>query len=207
MTWRRPGSRDGQSLVEACIVIAVACLIFFGLVQVSHLHMVKTSLTYAASAGARARAVGFNDFMVWKVVRAAAIPSAGRMVTPDTARTGDASWGQMRPGAAWDRSMAARMPTHPQSVVEQSRIPLFLATDRWGETMAVLDYERWEDLQHWTDAGSEDFVQVGAQQDYPLNFPMARTFYADGYARLRSADFESGHSVIRENHGELYLEP
>ena len=104
-------------------------------------------------------------------------------------------------------AMAARMPTHPQSVVEQSRIPLFLATDRWGETMAVLDYERWEDLQHWTDAGSEDFVQVGAQQDYPLNFPMARTFYADGYARLRSADFESGHSVIRENHGELYLEP
>ena len=194
-------------MIEACLVIAIASLVFFGLVQVSQLHMAKTTLSYAAAAGARARTVGFNDFMVWKVVRTAAIPAAGVLLEPQVVRTADPTWGQMTPGGAWNRALRAGVPASSQLSAEQSRIPLYLGTDRWGETYAVLDYERWDVLQYWTDVPGGDYVQVGTWQDVPLNFPFAQTFYADSEARLRSADHNSSYSVIRENHGSLFLEP
>ena len=64
------------------MAVALICLIFMGLLQISELFAAREILNHAAARGARARAVGFNWFMVEKAVRVAAIPNAGKMVTP-----------------------------------------------------------------------------------------------------------------------------
>ena len=60
-------------------------------VQNRVLHMEReysaTELQHAASLGARSRSVGFNDFMVYKVGRAATIANAGRITSPDDVAT------------------------------------------------------------------------------------------------------------------------
>ena len=77
-----PGGEAGQSLVESCLVIALISFIFMGLFQISRLSAAREVLQHAAARAARARTVGFNAWMVPKVVRVAAIPNAGRMTEP-----------------------------------------------------------------------------------------------------------------------------
>ena len=70
----KTGPRRGQALIESCLAIIVLCLVFAGLFQISQLFAAKEILDYSASRGARAKAVGFNEWMVRKVARVAAIP-------------------------------------------------------------------------------------------------------------------------------------
>ena len=134
--------KAGQTLLETCIVMMLLCLIFFGLIQLSQLSASKEILDYAASCGARARSVGFNDFMVGKVVRVAAIPNAGRLLTPEVIHPANPAALSRTPGAAWDYALAAQ-PASPQFPVESHAIPLYLGGDSWGRLPAILDYEYW----------------------------------------------------------------
>ncbi len=203
LSWRR---RSGQSLVESCVVITLSCLILFGLFQVSQLYAGRAVLSLAAAAGARARMVGFNDFMVYKVVRAASIPNAGRMTVPDTPTSaGSLAWGAARPGEALSYAMSAGTPYSPALEVERSRIPNYLETVRWGEQIGILDYERWNDIFSY-ESSTEDFVFLGARQEYPLVFPFHRAFYAGDEVDLRGDGETSRGWVVREKHYPLYLE-
>lgn len=201
-------ARSGQAMIESCIVIIVAALLFFGLLQLAQLFTAQAVITYAASAGARAKAVGFNDFMVSKVVRVAAIPTAGELLSPTISRGDGAAtfWGRARPGPAWEMALRSGTPYSPQYAVEQSRIPLYLGTRRWAETYPVLDYARWPDL-HWRESWAGDFlVRVRTSQDIPLVFPFARAFYAGNSVNIQSGDPEERHYITREAHARLYLE-
>jgi hypothetical protein len=177
------------------------CLLLFGLLQISNLFAAREVLDYAAVAAARARAVGFNDFMVHKVHRVAAIPSAGRMTNPFFDRTGSLAdrWRTERPGELWDFALASS-PTSPQYDIEASRIPLYLGAERWGELNPILDYEDWDTirLSRLLETAS-DTIQAVVRQDVPLRHPFHRAFYA--------ADFveERGEAEI-DNHYPLYLE-
>lgn len=204
---RHPSARSGQSLIESLLVIALLSLIFWGVFQLSQLQAAKAVLTYAASAGARARAVGLDDFMVSKVIRAAAIPNAGAMVTPQKPEgsAGGAAWGDYTPGEAWAIGLASR-PGSPQLNLERSRIPLFLGSQRWGEMAAILDYERWDDVRYGQGAAAPELVRMHTHQDYPLNYPFARAFYAADEVRLDSAGDENDVYVTRDQHYPLYLE-
>jgi len=203
----RRTARSGQAILEACFVIIVVALLFFALLQVSQLFTAKAVLTYAASAGARAKSVGFNDFMVSKVVRVAAIPTAGELVNPTVARGGGASfWGRARPGHAWNAALHAGTPYSPQYAIERSRIPLYLGTRWWSETDAVLEYARWPDLR-WNESYAGDFlVRIRTGQKIPLVFPFARAFYAGDSVDIQSGDPDDRHYVTREAHARLYLE-
>lgn len=200
-------ARAGQSLIEGSLVIVLACLVFFGLFQVSQLYASKQILTYAAAAGARAEAVGFNDFMIYKVVRAAAIPVGGRMLVPDVAddRVGPA-WGGMTPGEAWEAGLRASPGRSAQLEAEQSRIPLYLGADYYSELGAILDYERWDDLRHSQRIGGDEMAEVRTRQDIPLTMPFHRTFYDGDAVRMQSGEAEDNHYVGRGAHYLLYLE-
>lgn len=201
-------SRSGQSIIESCFVIALISLIFFGLLQVSQLYAAKAILTYSASAGARARSVGFNSFMIGKVVRVASIPTAGALIEPIVPRPAGAAgfWGSATPDRAWRAALNAGTPYSPQYDIERARIPLYLGTRWWNETYSVLDYERWEDL-HWNETYAGDYlVRLRVQQNVPLVFPFARAFYAGDRINIRSGAADENHYVTREAHASLYLE-
>lgn len=198
--------RSGQSLVESCVVIALSCLIFFGLFQVSQLYAGRAVLSLAAAAGARARMVGFNDFMVYKVVRAASIPNAGRMTVPDQPTSaGGLLWGDATAGGALSYAMSASTPYSPALETERSRIPNYLYTVRWDELPGILDYDRWDDIFSY-ESSTDDYIFLGTRQKYPLMFPFHRTFYAADDVDLRGDGQTSRGWVIREKHYPLYLE-
>ena len=142
-----------------------------------------------------------------KVVHAAAIPNAGGMVTPQKPEgsAGGAVWGDYSPGEAWARGLSSR-PGSPQLDLERSRIPLFLGSQRWGEMAAILDYERWDDVQYGQASAPPELVRMHARQDYPLNYPFARAFYAADEVRLDSAGGDASVYVTRDQHYPLYLE-
>lgn len=198
--------RSGQSLIESMIVVVIVCLIFFGLFQVSQIYAAKAVLTLAANSAARARMVGFNDFMVYKVARAASIPNAGRIETPAVTRSGGmANFVQTEtPGTVWNMALRAGQPGSPQYQMEWSRIPLYLSATRWGDLPAILEYENWDDIYFAEGSGSPDLILARVRQDYELVWPFVRTFYANDRVSLDSGG--AGGFVVREKHYPLYLE-
>jgi len=208
MRARRRQCRSGQSLVESCIVIVVGCLLCFGVFQVSQLYAARSVLSYTAAAAARARTVGFNDFMVYKVTRTAAIPNAGRMITPSFQRSTSlaALIQDPRPGRI-GRLMGWSLlsdPISPQYEVEQSRIPLYLGAVRWGELPAILDYENWDDVHYIEAPSSDELVLTAVRQNYELRWPLVRSFYAGDRVRLDSGRDPA--YVVRERHYPMYLQ-
>lgn len=202
-------SRAGQSVIESLIVITIGCLICFGVFQISQLYAAKAVLSYAAAAAARARGVGFNDFMVYKVTRAAAIPNAGPITEPAVSRGAGAmaAVAADRSRGHVGRAMALAMladPRSPQYEVERSRIPLYLGATRWGDLPAILDYENWDDIHYGEGPGSPELVLTSVRQNYELVWPFARAFYAGERVRLRSGVEQE--FVVRDRHYPLYLE-
>lgn len=63
--------------MESCIVMILLCLILFGIIQVSIVTAAHDVLLYAATSGARCATVGYDDDMVYKTVRMAALPTLG----------------------------------------------------------------------------------------------------------------------------------
>jgi len=66
-----PSNREGASLIEACLALAIICLVFLGMFQVSRVLAARDTLNHAAARAARARTVGFNRWMVLKVAQVA----------------------------------------------------------------------------------------------------------------------------------------
>ena len=69
-------------MVETVIAVLIITFVFLGLFKLSQMLMGKIMLEHAAMRVARARAVGFNDFMCIKAGRGAGIPAAGKRVWP-----------------------------------------------------------------------------------------------------------------------------
>ena len=167
---------SGQSLVESCVVIGIICLFLMGLFQLSQLYMAREIMMYAAGRGARARTVGFNEYMVYKTVRVAAIPASGRML---------------------DRPDAIKSPA-AQRNLERGRIPLYLAEDHWARLSAILDYTNWPEISRSVlDLGGTRLdCRVGI--DFPIQTPVFRAFYRGEALPLY------GNATL-ENHYPLYL--
>ena len=69
-------------MIETVLAVLVVTFIFFMLFNLSHLLTGKILVEHAAMRVARARAVGFNDFMCLKTARVAVIPVAGKRLWP-----------------------------------------------------------------------------------------------------------------------------
>ena len=189
--------KAGQALLETCIIMMLMCLIFFGLLQLSQLSASREILDYAASCGTRARTVGFNKFMVDKVIWVATIPNAGPITEPTVDRAANPAAFSGAPGQAWDYALRAQ-PTSPQYPIESARIPLFLGADNVGRLNGILDYENWDTISYdFYDNGGSG-LGVNTRQSVPLWAPLHRLIYDGDTFPLRG-------DAILENHYPMYL--
>ena len=114
-------------MVETVVVMFVLCLVFFLVYEYANLLTAHTVVNYAAARAARARTVGFNDFMVTKTVRVATASVAGKCRSHNDAG-GDLSTGTL-----------------------VSRMGSYLEAEHEGYTKGILDFELWDsDKLGWT---------------------------------------------------------
>lgn len=141
-------------MVESLVVLLVTCLLLFGLLQVSHAFAGREIMRHAAARAARARAVGFNNWMCEKVMRAAAIPASGKMIAPDDGVPADEALiraaarrrdGEIKDGALWDWAVESRA-SSARADFEKARIPGYLACENSARANAHLNYEGWGDI-------------------------------------------------------------
>jgi hypothetical protein len=196
-------SKSGQALLETFGIILLLCLFLFGAVQYVMLLTANEVIQYSADASVRARAVGMNEFMVYKVSRVATIPNAGRMTNPG----GYFAGGGWRSNSVeqmweWDPQPGERLgelwrPPHSSQTwfVERPRIPMFLESRSLGEMFGTLNYERWEDISRpMYTATSLESIEVTLQQDYPLNMPFANAFIRGGSATIERSSRLADHA-------------
>lgn len=194
--------RAGQSVIESCFVIALICLLFTGLFQISQLFAAREILHHAAARGARAKTVGFNRWMVNKAVRVASIPNAGKMIEPPFENENLAlrnAAATLRAGNFWEYALTAQ-PSSLQQSLEAARIPEYMASHNLPRSRWILDYEDWDTI-HIDDHTSlaSPIVHITVSQDYPLRMPLHRAFYAADSVALE------GDSYL-ENYYPLYID-
>jgi hypothetical protein len=186
----------------------VICLIFAGLMHVSQKFSASEIVQHAATSGVRAKTVGFNKWMVQKVINVASIPNSGAMLTPGYKHTEDLS-GTMRrttPGGFWSSAVGANVSSSEQYDVERARIPDYLAS--WNHMRAAfeLNYMAWQDhtITYTADGNTigtsgSPLLHVNVSQDYPLWAHWHESFYADDKITLNADSY-------MEDHYPLYLD-
>lgn len=112
------GSSKGQAMIETVFAVLFITFIFLGLFVLSRMLTAKILLEHAAARAARAKAVGFNDFMCRKTARVAMIPVAGKRLWPETGGYG-----------------------------ELSRIPIYLSSADEGAARGILEYRWWNTMK------------------------------------------------------------
>lgn len=174
----RSGWRKGQAMVETVVVMFFLCLVFFWVYEYANLLTAHTVLNYAAARAARARTVGFNDFMVTKTVRVATASVAGKCRSQDD--SGD------------DLSTSTII----------SRMGSYLESEWESDTRGILDFELWDsDKLGWT--ADEP---AGERAELTLRVWQRRPFYASDDDDVSCADLHevAGEAGI-ESHYPLYL--
>lgn len=193
--------KAGQALLESFGIIMLLCLILFGMVQYVIMLTATEVVQYSADAAVRARAVGFNSFMVYKVNRVASIPNAGIMRTPSRRTIGDAdAWTRMNAGQSYYAAIRVNPRSSQYHDIEQYQIPLFLGSENWGRMYGLLDYEDWDTVGAPLYTGSTGYtVGVTVRQDFPLRMPFLRAFSDGDSIHIRK-------EARLADHSELYLE-
>ena len=191
----------GQALLESLGVIMLLCFILFGVIQYVMMLTATEVVQYSADASARARAVGFNRFMVYKVNRVASIPNAGLMRTPQRTNIADGdAWSQLTAGQAFDTAIGSSPRSSQYHDVEQYNIPLFLGSENWGRMWGILDYEDWDTISGPFYTGTTGYtVGVVVTQRFPLRMPFVGAFSARDDIRIRK-------EARLADHADLYLE-
>lgn len=204
----RPGSlhpphaaKSGQAVLESFAVIILLCLILFGMVQLVLMHTAREINQYAADAAVRARTVGFNPFMVFKVSRVASIANAGRLVNPQPVPAGDAdSWNQQSAGESFTRALAANPRSRQFAEIEQFTIPLYLGAPTHAHLPGILDYEDWDDVASPQYTGSPGTtVGVRSRQSFRLRMPLWQAFSSRDSISLSA-------EARLADHADLYLD-
>jgi hypothetical protein len=212
-----PGAprQSGQAMIESLIVILVVCFLLFSLLELARGFAGREVLRHSAARAARARTVGFNDWMCTKVMRVAAIPNAGKMLEPDYASFTDRelrdALASKRPGELWDWSLTAN-PRSERAETEAARIPDYLASEHDERARHILDYEGWDDL-HASGLGGvlpsgSETLEVKVQQKMPLGISVKALC---DWVGLLSPSLDRGYMLLGgkneiENHHSLYLD-
>lgn len=207
--------QSGQAMIESLIVILVVCFLLFSLLELARGFAGREVLRHSAARAARARTVGFNDWMCTKVMRVAAIPNAGKMLEPAYASFTDeelqAALASKRPGELWDWSLTARSRSQ-RAETEAARIPDYLASEHDERARYILDYEGWDDLQVTGLGGiapsGSDTLEVKVRQKFPYGVSLKALCDWVGLltpSQDRGYMLVGGESEI-ENHYSLYLD-
>ena len=131
--------KKGQAMVETTIALIFVLIVFLALFNLADLTRTKLLVENAAVKCARARAVGYNDFMLRKIARLATMPAAGRCLTPSDDGAG-----------ALSRSD------------RYHRIGDYLMSEYEEQADAILDFEYWQDCDSTTISATEGSSPVTA---------------------------------------------
>ena len=154
-------ARDGQAMLETVLAVFFITFMFLAVFQVAHMVTTKILLDHAAARAARARAVGFNDWMCLKSARVAMIPVAGPRTWPAD--------GERR---------------------EASLVPIYMETENESMARGILDYERWPGMDYALKSGIGSEVESRVALDIPRFYSRgdedADTIEIEGEARIES---------------------
>ena len=125
-------------MLETVLAVLVVSLLFLTLFKLSFMLTGKILVEHAAMRVARARAVGFNDYMCVKAARVAVIPVAGRRLWPDEKGFADST--------------------------ELRRVRTYLESPDEARARGLLEYEEWERLS--VDPGNGARSVVTLQTDW-----------------------------------------
>ena len=149
---------SGQAMIETTVVLFFLCLVFFWVYEYTTVLTNHTVLDYAAARAARARTVGFNDFMITKTVRIATMATAGRC------RTQDDEGNSLSTGALI------------------SRMGSYLQAENEAETRGILDFPFWEGSK----LGWECSEPGGSVNELVMRVWQSRPLYGNGEEELDS---------------------
>ena len=116
------GSRGGQAMLESIIAMIAILFLFLLLFNLSDQIRAKLLVENAAAKCARARAVGYNDFMLRKIARLSTMPAAGKCRT-----AADSGNGTLSLQSRYDK------------------IGVYLMSEYESQADAILDFERWQE--------------------------------------------------------------
>jgi hypothetical protein len=201
-------------MVESVFVIVMICLCLFAVFQYANLFSAKLVLEHAAARAARARTVGFNQFMVEKSARVAAIPASGTRLAPPPAGIAPAISAALKTGnigRLWSIALSANVRS-PGAILEVNRVPDYMDSVNHPSGAHILDYELWDALSVDIDepmrlgGSSGSTLTVSLRQRHPLL--IALDALAEG--RLRGAEEHEGVTLggayTIESHYPLYME-
>lgn len=126
-------SRPGQAMLETVLAVLCIVVLFMFLFHLSQVALVRTLVDHAAARAARARTVGFNDFMCHKSARVAVIPVAGERLWPQ------------------------------DEMDELGRIPDYLASEDWPRARGILEYRFWHSFSVDVSRGFGDVVKADTE--------------------------------------------
>ncbi len=118
MRWRK----RGQATVESIIVLIAILIVFLTVLNLGDYVRARILVENAAIKCARARAVGYNDFMLRKIARLATMPVAGECKIAGDDGSPRLSYGE-----------------------RYSRISSYLMSDYEAQADAILDFEHWRE--------------------------------------------------------------
>jgi len=113
--------KRGQAMVESTIAMIFILLAFLALFNLTDLIRAKLLVENAAVKCARARAVGYNDFMLRKIARLATMPASGKCLTASDENEGTVSY-----------------------ATRYYRIGSYLSSEYETQADAILDFEYWK---------------------------------------------------------------
>lgn len=158
-------------MIETIISMIAILIAFLALFNLSDLMRTRLLVENASAKCARARAVGYNDFMLRKIARLSTMPAAGKCLTASS--TGD---------GALTRSE------------RYSRIGEYLSSEYEAEADAILDFELWQNGRTAT-LSHTDSINVSATvaQRRPQPFSIASL---TGLKDCADCGDETGHTDI-----------
>ena len=126
--------RRGQAMLETALAVLFITVLFLVVFQVAHMVTTKILLDHAAARAARAKAVGFNEWMCLKSARVAMIPVAGRRLWPEEGEYDEASL-----------------------------VPIYMTTEHESMARGILEYERWRPMDVDVNSGGGIGSEVSAR--------------------------------------------
>lgn len=125
-------------MLETVLAVLFITVIFLMVFQVAHMVTSKILLDHAAARAARAKAVGFNDWMCLKSARVAMIPVAGARMWPQDGLKDEASL-----------------------------VPIYMTTENEAMADGILEYERWRTMGFSIKAGIGSDVESSVSIEVP----------------------------------------
>ena len=122
-------------MLETTLAVVFISFVFLTLFKLSSMLTDKILLEHAAMRVARARTVGFNDYMCRKSARVAVIPVAGKRTWPESSDDWNSSY-------------------------ELGRIGAYMASENEAYARGILEYEKWATLRIDPGDGTDSSVKM-----------------------------------------------